>query len=72
MIVEGLAITVAAGILGGSVLAPIKLMRSWTFEKSWAVYSVWAYLGFPWLLALFTVPHAGWDGEWRSLFSESP
>ena len=57
MIVEGLAITVAAGILGGSVLAPIKLMRSWTFEKSWAVYSVWAYLAFPWLLALFTVPH---------------
>jgi L-rhamnose-H+ transport protein len=57
MIVEGLAITVAAGVLGGSVLAPIKLMRSWTFEKSWAVYSVWAYLAFPWLLALFTVPH---------------
>lgn len=57
MIVEGLAITVAAGILGGSVLAPIKLMRSWTFEKSWAIYSVWAYLAFPWLLALFTVPH---------------
>jgi L-rhamnose-H+ transport protein len=57
MIVEGLAITVVAGILGGSVLAPIKLMRSWTFEKSWAVYSVWAYLAFPWLLALLTVPH---------------
>jgi hypothetical protein len=32
-------------------------MRNWTFEKSWAVYSVWAYLAFPWLLALFTVPH---------------
>jgi L-rhamnose-H+ transport protein len=57
MIIEGLAITVVAGILGGSVLAPIKAMRGWVFEKSWAVYSVWAYLVLPWLLALVTVPH---------------
>jgi L-rhamnose-H+ transport protein len=57
MIIEGLAITVVAGILGGSVLAPIKAMRGWVFEKSWAVYSVWAYLALPWLLAIVTVPH---------------
>ncbi len=56
MIIEGLAIIVAAGLLCGSVLAPIKVMRGWTFEKSWAVYSVWAYLVLPWLLALLTVP----------------
>lgn len=56
MIAEGLGITVAAGILGGSVLAPIKRMRCWSFEKSWAVYSVWAYLLLPWLLAFATIP----------------
>ena len=56
MTVQALTITVFAGILGGSVLAPIKRMEHWPFEKSWAVYSVWAYLVSPWLLALITVP----------------
>lgn len=56
MIVEGLGVIVIAGILGGSVLAPIKRMRGWSFERSWAVYSVWAYLLLPWILAFATVP----------------
>jgi L-rhamnose-H+ transport protein len=57
MIGQGVGIIVLAGILGGSVLAPIKIMRQWRFEKSWAVYSVWAYLLMPWLVALLTIPH---------------
>ena len=57
MIVPALLITTLAGILGGSVLAPIKRMTQWPFGKSWAIYSVWAYLVSPWLLALLTVPH---------------
>ncbi len=57
MIGQGVGIIILAGILGGSVLAPIKVMRRWSFEKSWAVYSVWAYLIMPWLAALLTVPH---------------
>ena len=57
MIGQGVGIIVLAGILGGSVLAPIKIMRQWRFEKSWAVYSVWAYLLMPWLMALLTIPH---------------
>ena len=57
MIVSALLITTLAGILGGSVLAPIKRMNQWPFERSWAIYSVWAYLVAPWLLALLTVPH---------------
>ena len=57
MIGQGVGWIVLAGILGGSVLAPIKIMRAWRFEKSWAIYSVWAYLIMPWLLALLTIPH---------------
>jgi L-rhamnose-H+ transport protein len=57
MIGQGIGIIVLAGILGGSVLAPIKWMRRWRFEKSWAIYSVWAYLIMPWVMALLTVPH---------------
>jgi L-rhamnose-H+ transport protein len=50
-------ILVLSGTLGGSVMAPIKAMRKWHFEKSWALYSVWAYLIFPWVAALLTIPH---------------
>jgi L-rhamnose-H+ transport protein len=53
---HGLGITFIAGILGGSIFAPIKLLRSWKFEKSWALYSVFAYFIMPWLVALATVP----------------
>jgi L-rhamnose-H+ transport protein len=54
---QGLGVTFIAGILGGSILAPLNLLRSWTFEKSWALYSVCAYFIMPWLVALATVPH---------------
>jgi L-rhamnose-H+ transport protein len=53
---QGLGITFIAGILGGSIFAPIKLLRSWKFEKSWALYSACAYFIMPWLVALATVP----------------
>jgi len=33
-----LALIVVAGVLGGSVLAPIKRMRAWSFQNSRAVY----------------------------------
>ncbi len=54
---EGLGVTLVAGLLGGSVFAPLKLLRSWKFEKSWALYSVCAYLIMPWLVAMATIPH---------------
>ncbi len=53
----GLGLTIIAGILGGSVLAPIKLMRRWPFRNSWAVYSLWAYFIMPWVVGFATVPH---------------
>lgn len=55
--VAGLALTFIAGLLGGSVLAPLKRMRRWPFSNSWAVYSIWAYLVMPWLVAFLTIPH---------------
>lgn len=56
MIGQGVMILVLSGILCGSVIAPIKAMQKWRFEKSWALYSVWAYLILPWLAAALTVP----------------
>lgn len=52
-----LTVTLIAGILGGSVLLPLKFMRRWPFQNSWAVYSFWAYLIMPWAVALATIPN---------------
>jgi L-rhamnose-H+ transport protein len=52
----GLTLTIVAGVLGGSVLAPIKRMRRWPFHNSWAVYSLWAYFIMPWVVGFATVP----------------
>lgn len=54
---QALAVTLVAGFLGGTVLLPIKLMWRWPFQNSWAVYSFWAYLVMPWVVAAATVPH---------------
>jgi L-rhamnose-H+ transport protein len=52
-----LFLTLVAGILGGSVLAPIKRMKQWPFQNSWALYSFWAYAVMPWAVGLATVPN---------------
>jgi L-rhamnose-H+ transport protein len=46
-----------AGLIGGSVMAPIKYMTRWPFLNSWSVYSMWAYLILPWVVGALTVPH---------------
>jgi L-rhamnose-H+ transport protein len=51
-----LTLTLVAGILGGSVLLPLKFMKRWPFQNSWTMYSFWAYLVMPWVVALATVP----------------
>jgi L-rhamnose-H+ transport protein len=63
----GLALVLFAGFLGGSVLAPMKLVRTWKWDHAWMFYVCNAYFMFPWVVAYFTVPHllavypmAGW------------
>ena len=52
-----LALIVVAGVLGGSVLVPIKRMRAWSFQNSRAVYSLWTFFLMPWVVGFATVPH---------------
>jgi L-rhamnose-H+ transport protein len=63
----GLALVLFAGIIGGSVLAPMKMVRTWKWDHAWMFYVCNAYFMFPWLVAFLTVPHllsvypaAGW------------
>jgi L-rhamnose-H+ transport protein len=53
----GLILILVAGILGGTVLAPMKYVRGWKWENLWLLYAACAYLIFPWLVGFLTVPH---------------
>jgi L-rhamnose-H+ transport protein len=48
-----------AGLLQGSILAPMKYMPKWAWENIWIVYATFAYLLFPWFFAALTIPHLG-------------
>ena len=48
---------VAAGVLQGSFMVPMKFTRRWAWENTWLGFASTAYLLWPWLLALATLPH---------------
>jgi L-rhamnose-H+ transport protein len=52
----GLTLILVAGILQGSFALPMKYTSKWSWENTWMSYSFMAYLIFPWLIALLTVP----------------
>ena len=65
---QGLALVLIAGLLGGTVLAPMKMVRTWKWDQTWLLYVTNAYLVFPWLVGFCTVPRllrvypaAGWS-----------
>jgi L-rhamnose-H+ transport protein len=53
----GYALVLAAGLLQGSFMLPMKFMRRWAWENTWLVFSTAAYLVLPWVLAFLTLPH---------------
>jgi len=53
----GYALVMAAGILQGAFMLPMKPLRKWAWENTWFVYSTAGYLVFPWLFVLLTIPH---------------
>jgi L-rhamnose-H+ transport protein len=64
----GLLIALIAGAIGSAVLLPMKFVRGWAWEAMWLAYAVFAYLSFPWVVAVATIPdlrlayeEAGWQ-----------
>lgn len=55
--IVGTELVVAAGILQGTFMLPTKFTSRWKWENMWLSYSVFAYLLFPWMIAIATVPH---------------
>jgi len=53
----GYALVIAAGILQGAFILPMKLTKKWDWENTWFVYALTGFLIFPWLFLLLTIPH---------------
>jgi L-rhamnose-H+ transport protein len=47
----------AAGIVQGAFMLPMKSTKKWAWENAWFGYSLTGYLIWPWLFLLFTIPH---------------
>jgi L-rhamnose-H+ transport protein len=55
----GLGMTLAAGLLSGNCMLPMKFARRWPFEATWLVFSVVSLVILPWALALGLVKDVG-------------
>ena len=55
----GLLLTVAAGLLSGNCMLPMKFARRWPFEATWLVFSITSLVILPWALALLLVRDVG-------------
>jgi len=55
----GIALAVTAAFINGNFTVPLKRAQKWSWENSWAVYSLVALLVLPWALAWLTLPRLG-------------
>jgi L-rhamnose-H+ transport protein len=53
----GYLLVIAAGILQGAFMLPMKTTRKWAWENTWLVYATAGFLIWPWLFVLLTIPH---------------
>ncbi len=60
----GLVLVLAAGILQGSFMLPMTLVRGWAWEHGWALFSLLGMLLFNWAIAALAVP--GLAGAYRA------
>jgi len=55
----GLLLLVVAGIMNANFTLPMKFTRKWAWENTWLVWTIFALLIFPPLIAILTVPDLG-------------
>jgi L-rhamnose-H+ transport protein len=53
----GVALTMAAGLMSGNCMLPMKFTRSWKWENIWLVFSIVSLVILPWALAFTLVGH---------------
>jgi L-rhamnose-H+ transport protein len=52
---EGLGLTLLAGVMSGNCMLPFKLARRWRFENIWFIFSIVSLVVLPWALAIASV-----------------
>lgn len=58
-LIEGFGLTLAAGVMMGANLVPLKWMRVWKWENFWLVYSLMSLVVAPFALCFFLLPSLG-------------
>jgi L-rhamnose-H+ transport protein len=53
----GLVLAICCGICWGLFLAPLRIMKAWEWENTWAIWSIVGMFLGPLLVAIATVPH---------------
>lgn len=56
-VTTGIFLGILAGILLGSFALPMKKVKVWKWEHSWVMFSFWATIVFPLLMAFLTIPN---------------
>jgi L-rhamnose-H+ transport protein len=56
-VLEGVGLTMVAGIMSGNCMLPSKFARKWKWEHLWFVFSIVSLVILPWGLALLLVDH---------------
>jgi L-rhamnose-H+ transport protein len=55
----GLLLTLAAGLLSGNCMLPMKFAKRWPWENTWLIFTVMSLLVLPWALAFVLVNDVG-------------
>ena len=55
----GMCLLILAGVMNASFALPMKFVRSWAWENTWLLWSIFALLVLPGALALATIPSLG-------------
>jgi L-rhamnose-H+ transport protein len=53
----GVGLVLAAGVMQGAFPLPLKFTRKWEWENIWLASSILGLVVFPWLIAVWTIPH---------------
>ena len=58
-VLEGIGVTMIAGVMSGNCMLPMKFARRWKWENIWLLYIGFGQVVFPLLLIRFTARNAG-------------
>jgi L-rhamnose-H+ transport protein len=53
----GVLMGVLAGLVNGIFLLPMRYTRKWAWENVWLIFTILSTFVFPWIAAMFAVPH---------------